>query len=68
VRFLVEFFAARQDRPARCAGRVLPFLPPLPTMPREDTGLANHESVRTTKLYERREDKLSLDEVQRISI
>jgi site-specific recombinase XerD len=30
--------------------------------------LANHESARTTKLYDRREDKLSLDEVERISI
>jgi len=30
--------------------------------------LANHESARTTKLYDRREDKVSLDEVERISI
>lgn len=30
--------------------------------------LANHESVRTTKLYDRRDDKLSLDEVERITI
>lgn len=30
--------------------------------------LANHESARTTKLYDRREDKLSLDEVERITI
>lgn len=30
--------------------------------------LANHESARTTKLYDRREDSLSLDEVERISI
>jgi site-specific recombinase XerD len=30
--------------------------------------LANHESARTTKLYDRREDRLSLDEVERISI
>lgn len=30
--------------------------------------LANHESARTTKLYDRRDDKLSLDEVERISI
>lgn len=30
--------------------------------------LANHESARTTKLYDRRNDKLSLDEVERITI
>ena len=30
--------------------------------------LANHESARTTKLYDRRDDKLSLDEVERINI
>jgi len=30
--------------------------------------VANHESARTTKLYDRRDDKLSLDEVERISI
>ena len=30
--------------------------------------LANHESARTTKLYDRRDDTLSLDEVERITI
>ena len=30
--------------------------------------IANHESPRTTKLYDRRQDKLSLDEVERIRI
>ncbi len=30
--------------------------------------LANHESPRTTKLYDRREDEISLDEVERIAI
>jgi hypothetical protein len=30
--------------------------------------MANHESTRTTKLYDRRHDKPSLDEVERISI
>jgi site-specific recombinase XerD len=30
--------------------------------------MANHESARTTKLYDRRDDRLSLDEVERISI
>lgn len=30
--------------------------------------LANHESARTTKLYDRRDDKVSLDEVERITI
>lgn len=30
--------------------------------------LANHESARTTKLYDRRNDKLTLDEVERITI
>ena len=30
--------------------------------------LANHESGRTTKLYDRRDDKLTLDEVERITI
>jgi integrase/recombinase XerD len=30
--------------------------------------LANHESPRTTKLYDRRQDEVSLDEVEKISI
>jgi hypothetical protein len=30
--------------------------------------LANHESTRTTKLYDRRDDRLSQDEAERISI
>jgi site-specific recombinase XerD len=30
--------------------------------------IANHESPRTTKLYDRRQDKISLDEVERIAI
>ncbi|QJW95379.1 tyrosine-type recombinase/integrase [Frigoriglobus tundricola] len=30
--------------------------------------IANHESARTTKLYDRRDDRLSLDEVERITI
>jgi site-specific recombinase XerD len=30
--------------------------------------LANHESSRTTKLYDRRQDEISLDEVEKISI
>jgi len=30
--------------------------------------MANHESARTTKLYDRRDDRLSLDEVERIAI
>ena len=30
--------------------------------------LANHESPRTTKLYDRRQDEISLDEVEKILI
>jgi integrase/recombinase XerD len=30
--------------------------------------LANHESPRTTKLYDRRNEEISLDEVEKISI
>ena len=30
--------------------------------------IANHASPRTTKLYDRRQDKMSLDEVDKISI
>ena len=30
--------------------------------------LANHESARTTGLYDRRSDKISLDEVEKIGI
>jgi hypothetical protein len=30
--------------------------------------MANHESARTTKLYDRRNDAISLDEVERITI
>jgi integrase/recombinase XerD len=30
--------------------------------------IANHESPRTTKLYHRRTDEISLDEIERITI
>jgi hypothetical protein len=30
--------------------------------------MANHSSPRTTKLYDRREEEISLDEVERIAI
>jgi integrase/recombinase XerD len=30
--------------------------------------IANHESPRPTKLYDRRQDEISLDEVERIAI
>jgi len=30
--------------------------------------IANHESPRTTKLYDRRQEEISLDEVEKISI
>jgi hypothetical protein len=30
--------------------------------------ITNHESPRTTKLYDRRQDEISLDEVEKISI
>ena len=30
--------------------------------------MANHSSTRTTQLYDRRRDEISLDEVERISI
>ena len=30
--------------------------------------MANHSSPRTTKLYDRRQDEISLDEVEKISI
>ena len=30
--------------------------------------IANHESPRTTKLYDRRQDEIPLDEVERIAI
>jgi hypothetical protein len=30
--------------------------------------IANHESPRTTKLYDRRQDEFSLDEIERIAI
>ena len=30
--------------------------------------MANHESAKTTKLYDRRKDELTLDEVERITI
>jgi integrase len=30
--------------------------------------IANHESPRTTKLYDRREEEISLDEVERVVI
>jgi integrase/recombinase XerD len=30
--------------------------------------IANHEAPRTTKLYDRRQDEISLDEIERIAI
>ena len=30
--------------------------------------IANHESPRTTKLYDRRQDEISLDEIERVRI
>ena len=30
--------------------------------------MAGHESARTTKLYDRRDDQLTLDEIERVSI
>ena len=30
--------------------------------------IANHQSPRTTKLYDRRQDEISLDEIERIAI
>ena len=30
--------------------------------------MANHSSPRTTKLYDRREEEISLDEIERIAI
>jgi len=30
--------------------------------------IANHESPRTTKLYDRRHDEISLDEIEKISV
>jgi hypothetical protein len=30
--------------------------------------IANHESPRTTRLYDRRQDEISLDEIERITI
>ena len=30
--------------------------------------IANHESPRTTKLYDRRQDEISLDEIEQIAI
>jgi len=30
--------------------------------------MANHESAKSTKLYDRRDDDLTLDEVERITI
>ena len=30
--------------------------------------IPNHESPRTTKLYDRRQDEISLDELERIAI
>jgi integrase/recombinase XerD len=30
--------------------------------------IANHESPQTTKLYDRRQDEISLDEIERITI
>lgn len=32
------------------------------------SSIANHESPRTTKLYDQRQDEISLDEVERITI
>jgi hypothetical protein len=44
--------------------------PPATSMPVPETArrIANHESPRTTKLYDRCQDEISLDEVERILI
>jgi hypothetical protein len=36
--------------------------------PDEAAAMANHASTRTTQLYDRRRDELTLDEVERITI
>ena len=36
--------------------------------PEKAAAMANHASTRTTQLYDRRSDEVSLDEVERISI
>lgn len=33
-----------------------------------DTKIGNHASTRTTQLYDRRRDEISLDEVERIHV
>lgn len=37
-------------------------------IPRTSWATRNHESPRTTNLYDRRQDEISLDEIERIAI
>jgi hypothetical protein len=57
----------RQDRDAHRQGHVATGR--LPHDPAADAQhIANHESPRATKLYDRRQDEISLHEVERIAI
>jgi hypothetical protein len=56
----------RQRAMARLDGRVVTIIP-ISTLENAQT-VAAHESPRTTKLYDRTGDEITLDEVERIAI
>jgi hypothetical protein len=54
-------------RGASCSADGMRFYVPLNLLAAAQQ-IANHESPRTTKLYDRRQDEISLDEIERITI
>jgi integrase len=67
MRFL-EFFAANIRNPhTRRATGITAYLENGGTLEKA-AAMANHASTRTTQLYDRRRDEVSLDEVERVVI
>ena len=73
ARRVLEFFTARINNPhtrrayLSAARRFDAYLKNSGTLETAQH-IANHESPRTTKLYDRRQEEISLDEVERIAI
>jgi integrase/recombinase XerC len=60
-------FRAAGSRRARASGVGRAVYPALSTLEKA-AAMANHSSTRTTRLYDRRGDKITLDEVERVAI
>jgi hypothetical protein len=67
---LVSFLVSRRNSTGAAVGpnqSITAYLKNAGTLEHAQT-MANHSSPRTTQLYDRRQDDISLDEVERISI